>query len=123
MWWSDIWTMNRSDEAETKLKELLVIEKELDNKLKTMQPIYTSVKTFAGMNAEYYGWVCMILESEAYKYMCFDLRENVIKGMIGQSDEKELIRNAGRLDMINVIGNYLARYKIEYEEKVLGNPK
>jgi hypothetical protein len=53
----------------------------------------------------------------------FDLRENIIRETIGSKDENDMLRNAGRLDMINVIGNYLVRYKKEYEEKVLGDSK
>lgn len=113
----------RTNEAETKLKELLVIEKELNLKIKTLQPIFTTIRSFAGMNTEYYGWVTRMLDSPEYKFMCFDLRENIIRGMVNQNDEKELIRSAGRLDMINVIGNYLLRYKVDYEKEVRGNTK
>lgn len=106
-----------------RIKELQTIEKALEEKIDSVQNIYTSVKTFTGLNAQYYGWVKTILESEEYKYMCFDLRENIIREMTGLKDEKELIRSAGRLDMINVIGNYLTGYKVQYEEKVLRNSK
>lgn len=107
----------------SRIKELQSIEKALSDKEKALQPIYTSIRTFQGLNAEYYGWICRILISEEYKFMCFDLRENIIKNMIGQADEKELIRNAGRLDMINVIGNYLTEMKRQYEEKILRDTK
>ena len=106
-----------------RIKELQTIEKALEEKIDSVQNIYTSVKTFTGLNAQYYGWVKTILESEEYKYMCFDLRENIIREMTGLKDEKELIRSAGWLDMINVIGNYLTGYKVQYEEKVLRNSK
>lgn len=107
----------------SRLRQLQEIEKALENRISSIQNIYTSVRTFTGLNAEYYDWVCRMLTSDEYKYMCFDLRENVIREMVSTKDEKELIKHTGRLEMINVIGNYLTRYKAEYEEKVLGNQK
>jgi hypothetical protein len=101
-----------------KLKELRLIEKALNDKIATTQPIYTTIKPFNGMNTDYYGWVCSLLSSDEYKFFVFDLRENVIREMVGQTDEKELLKASGRLDMLNAIGNYFLRYKHEYEDSI-----
>lgn len=102
-----------------RIKKLQEIEIALEKKVNSITAIYTSVRTFTGLNPEYYDWVKRVLDSDEYKYMCFDLRENIIREMITVKDEKELLRHTGRLEMINVIGNYLAGYKAQYEEKVL----
>ena len=106
-----------------RFKQLQEIESALTKRIDEIQTVYTTIKTFTGMNTEYYGWVTRLLDSEEYKFMMFDLRENIIRETIGSKDENDMLRNAGRLDMINVIGNYLVRYKKEYEEKVLGDSK
>jgi hypothetical protein len=98
------------------IEELKRIEEALNRKLE--DTVYTTVRSFRGMDAEYYGFACEVLSRDEYKYMLFDLRENVFRAMSEEQDKENLLRHLGRLDMINVIDNYLKKYKVEYEDSI-----
>jgi hypothetical protein len=103
------------------VEELKRIEKAMNEKLEIADMVYTTVRSFRGIDAEYYGWVCETLSRDEYRYMLFDLRENVFREMSDQDDKEKVMRSMGRLDMINVIDNYLKRYKRDYEDSIRRN--
>ena len=100
------------------IEELKRIEEALNQKLAAANTVYTTVRSFRGMDAEYYGFACEVLSRDEYKYLLFDLRENVFREMSEEQDREKLLRHLGRLDMINVIDNYLKKYKAEYEDSI-----
>jgi hypothetical protein len=104
-----------------KIEELNRIEKALNDKLSEVNTVYTTIKIFSGIDTSYYSWLCGILKSEEYRYLLFDLRENVLRDMVSTSDKEQIMRNMGRLDMIGIIDNYINRYKIDYENSIRRN--
>ena len=104
-----------------KVNDLLCIEQELDRKMNEKEVIYTTVRSFKGLDAEYYSWICDVVKKDCYRFFQFDLRENIIREMSTMNDEKEIIRQLGRLDMLNVIDNYFFKYKGEYENSIRRN--
>lgn len=109
--------------VDKQLQELRLIENQFEELSKRTPRTYTTIRSFSGHNAEYYTWVNSVLNSEEYRYFIFDLRENIIREMIGMKDEKDLLKKTGQLETINVIGNYLIRYKTEYEDTISRNKK
>ena len=103
------------------LDEIKRIELALKEKVENVNTIYSTAKSFKGINVEYYSFVCELLQKEEYRYMLFDIRESVIKGMAETTDKELFARCVGRLDTINIIDNYLKRYKQEYEDSIRGN--
>lgn len=97
------------------LKQLRELEAKLDSKLREQEIVYTTIKTHKGIDREYYSWVCNTLASEEYRFCLFDIRENIIREMAGIEDKEKAVRFLGRLDMVNIIENYLRGYKNEYE--------
>ena len=105
----------------SRVEELKRIEEALTAKLEAQNTVYTTIRSFKGLNKEYYGWVCEVLSRDEYPYLLFDLRENVIREMSIVDDKEKSSRFLGRLDMLNVIDNYLNTYKREYENSIRRN--
>ena len=99
-----------------RIDELNRIEQALNDKIAKVNTTYTTVKSFRGMDKTYYSWLCVILERDEYRYMLFDIRENILREMAGRSDKDQVMRDLGRLDTIGIIDNYIKRYKAEFEE-------
>jgi hypothetical protein len=79
--------------------------------------IYTSVQTFVSPEGEkqFWPWVKSVLVSDQYRFLIFSLRESVIREMAQASDVIKLHEMSGRLQMLQVIDNYLTRGLKEYE--------
>ncbi|MBN1294372.1 MAG: hypothetical protein JXB48_21225 [Candidatus Latescibacteria bacterium] len=97
-----------------KVIELKEIENKLLEAISREKTVYTTIRSFKGMNQEYYSWVSTLISTEQYKFLLFDLRENVIREM---TNDKNIQRCLGRIDMISIIDNYLKTYKRDYEEE------
>lgn len=102
-----------------RVEELKAIESAFEQKKAQIVPVYTTIRAMQGTNAEYYGWTCALLASDEFKYFLFDLRENILRELVGMEDSTKIQRHIGRLEMINVVENYLKRLKLEYEDKIL----
>jgi len=107
----------------SRVEELKRIEEALNAKLEQQNTVYTTIRSFKGLNKQYYNWICELIAREEYAYMLFDLRENIIRQMSLSDDKEKAARYLGRLDMLNVIDNYLKQYKREYEDQIRRNSK
>jgi len=80
--------------------------------------IYTTVRSFYDDPASYWQWVKSVVNADQWGYLLFQLRENVIREMAGCTEEKILLKHLGRLEMLNVIANYLRTGVNEYEDSL-----
>jgi hypothetical protein len=97
------------------LEESLAKVKRLAEDSQNQAKTYTTITTFYGRDEEFWTWAKQIHASSQYRYMIFQLRENIIRLMSGEYDSAKLVELNGRLNMLDIIDNYLAKGVSEYE--------
>lgn len=99
-----------------RIEQLKAAENSYNEATRALKPVYTTIRTYSGYNTEYYGFICQLLNSQEWNFFLLDLRENVINEFLRERDEKQLLIKVGRLEMLNIINNYLSKYKSDYEK-------
>lgn len=80
--------------------------------------VYTTIRSFRDEPAAYWQWAKAVLDSDQFRFLVFQLRENIIREMSGCYDKDKLIAQLGRMEMLHIISNYLRSGIDEYENSI-----
>jgi hypothetical protein len=105
-------------ETDKALSEARALSKEYRNAIDKADTVYTTIRSFRDDPSSYWQWAKSLRDSDQFKFMIFQLRENVIREMVGCYDKDKLLVHVGRMEMLNVLTTYLSAGVNEYETSV-----
>jgi hypothetical protein len=109
---------SKTRELDIHLAEVRKMQLEYEDLLKKNPAIYTTIKTFRGLDDQFWGWLKTLEASDEYRFLIFTLRENAIGEIVANKGDSNIHELIGRLQMVRIIDNYIQQGLRQYEDKL-----
>lgn len=114
------WLIKQKNERT--VNEILDRARDLRNDLedRLRHPIYSTIKPFRAPSevSQLISWIKGTINSDEYKFVIFQLRENTIAEMVGVTEADKIRELNARLNMLAIIDKYLHIEVEKYEAKI-----